>query len=169
MSKHKLLLYSKNKSSLNNFLTFFIRNFNPFSPIITKLLRNKKIKEKISVLKSPHVNKTAQEHFKYVYFCMSLSFYNSEIKKELVILKKIKDKLFPDLKIIIKGVYSKKAQNVSIKTSCSNKLPITHQKNKIFLKNKLILAKTISSLKTLGYSGKNVYYSLDSSVGRAKD
>lgn len=156
MSKYVLLLYSKNKSSLINFLNFVKNNFSKNISIFRKLIRKKKIKESISVLKSPHVNKTAQEHFKYIYFSMSLSLHTVEIKKNLFVLKRIKDQLFPDLKIIIKGIFSKKTtfKNVNIKTFGNQRCPIMNQQDIIFLKNINLFKKTLSYLKILDCNGK---------------
>ena len=126
MSKYTLIISSKNKKSLTKFLHFFFHNYKNNSQIFTKLFRKKKIKENISVLKSPHVNKTAQERFKYTHFFMTITFVTIEIKKELFILKKINNKIFSDLKIIVKGVYKKRKKLLLPikKTVCSNKLTI---------------------------------------------
>ena len=74
MSKYTLTISSKNKDSINQILKFFNNNKKQNSQIYTKLFRQKKVKEKISVLKSPHVNKTAQEQFKYIHYYITITF-----------------------------------------------------------------------------------------------
>jgi ribosomal protein S10 len=108
MSNYTLLVYTKNKNSLINFINFFEENL---KQTFVKVSMGKKLKKTVSVLKSPHVNKTAQEHFKYVHFYVKLQITTFELKKKLLVLKKIKNKLFPDVKIVIKGNYKKKYSN----------------------------------------------------------
>ena len=152
MSKYTLIVFSKNKNSLTQFLIFFFTNFKNNSHVFLKLSRKKKLKEKISVLKSPHVNKTAQEQFKFSHFYINITFYTFDIKKELFILKKIKNRLFPDLKIIIKSFYSEKKSMVSfLKTKPYYSLKFSR------LKGKYLFKKTISTLKFLDYYGNSQY------------
>lgn len=153
MLNYTLLVYTKNKNSLINFINFFKKNLKqPFIKVFT----GKKVKEKISVLKSPHINKTAQEHFKYVHFYVKLQFTMFELKKKLLMLKKVRNKLFPDVKIIIKGNFCKKHSNSKIFFFNYNKnLFIGTQ---ICVKNPEInfyfFKKVFQTLKVLDYSGK---------------
>ena len=143
MSKYTLTILSKNKDYLTQFLDFFFINLKQNSQVFSKLFRKRKFKEKISVLKSPHVNKTAQEQFKYIHFYINITFHTSEIKKELFVLKKIKNQLFPDLKIIVKSCHSSKS-NVFFSNAkfYSSKL-----------KSNYLFDKTMSTLKFLDYYG----------------
>lgn len=100
MTKYKIVLYSKNKESLDSFLKFFkysLKIQKVQEPL--KYIKRRKKKKKISVLTSPHVNKTAQEQFEYIVYTMKLSFYSYRTKKCLILLKKIKNQLFSDVKI----------------------------------------------------------------------
>jgi len=66
-----LSIYSKNISSLTNFLKFFYKlstNKKMKLQIFTSQHSKKKEKVFFSVLKSPHVNKSAQEQFEYNLF-----------------------------------------------------------------------------------------------------
>ena len=112
MTKYSLTLHSKDKQSLNEFLKYNskLQNFQ----IISKLLKNKKSKKKISILKSPHVNKTAQEQFEYTTYSVKISFHLWEIKKYLILLKKIKNQVFPGIKMKINFLKSKKPKQLSI-------------------------------------------------------
>ena len=104
MMKCHVLLYSKNKKSLNNFFQFFKHNTKKQKTQESlKYVKRKKTKKKITVLKSPHVNKSAQEQFEYTIYSLQLYFYSYRTKKNLVVLKRIKNQLFPDIKIKIKN------------------------------------------------------------------
>lgn len=156
MSNFTILLYSKNKNTLNYFLNFFKNSEKQNFRITKKLLQKKKKKKKISILKSPHVNKTAQKHFQYVYFCMSLSFKTHELQKNLSFLKKIKNQLFPDLKIVIKGTYKKK-ELFSLKKitfSCQKLKKKNQNQFKTVLEHENLFTKTIAYMKILDYYGK---------------
>jgi ribosomal protein S10 len=89
---------SKNKQSLIKFLFFLINNTKT-NFIIYKYFKREEKKKIISVLKSPHVNKKAQDQFEFKYYVSQfiLLFYNSP--KCLINLKKIKNLLFSDLEI----------------------------------------------------------------------
>lgn len=116
MTKYNLTLYSKSQHSLNSFLEFIKHNDKSKNFYILKnLSKKKKTRKKISILKSPHVNKTAQEQFEYIYYSVRISLHAWEIKKYLITLKKIKNQLFPDLKIKIKAQFSKKQQTTKNK------------------------------------------------------
>lgn len=105
MTKYSIVLYSKNKKSLNNFLKFLEHDLK-IQQIqkSTKYIKRDTKKKRITVLKSPHVNKSAQEQFEYRVYSLGISFYSSRVKKNLVLLKKVKNQLFPDIKIKIKGI-----------------------------------------------------------------
>lgn len=102
MTKYIITLYSKDKESLNSFFKFLKHNLKTQS-IQTPLnfIKKKTAKKKITVLKSPHVNKTAQEQFEYTIYSIKISFYSYRTKKYLIVLKRIKNQLFPDINIKI--------------------------------------------------------------------
>ena len=156
MSNFTILLYSKNKNTLNYFLDFFKNSEKQNFRITKKLLPKKKKKKKISILKSPHVNKTAQKHFQYVYFSVRVSVKTHELQKNLVFLKKIKNQLFPDLKIVIKGTHKKK-ELFSLKKiafSCQKFQKKSQGQFRTILEHKNLFTKTISHMKILDYYGK---------------
>lgn len=107
MTKYRIKLCSKDKESLHHFLSFLKDNTKAHNfPLFFNSLRKKKIVKKVTVLKSPHVNKTAQEQFGYRLYSMELLCYSWEIKKYLIILKKIRNQLFPGIKIQISGKFT---------------------------------------------------------------
>lgn len=102
MAKYRIKLYSKDKKSLHHLFNLskcniITQNFKVFF----NLLRKEKVIKKVTVLKSPHVNKTAQEQFGYRFYSAEIFCYSWEIKKYLLVLKKIKNQLFPGIKIQI--------------------------------------------------------------------
>ena len=81
-------IFSKNSNSISNFLKFLyklkknkILNLN-FTIIQAPQLKKSK---QFSVLKSPHVNKKAQEQFEYNVFNKQLKIYVSQLSKFLII------------------------------------------------------------------------------------
>ena len=100
-----LTIKSKNKNSLNIFLKIFKtlvkqKNLN--------FTNNKKFIKRLTFLKSPHVNKTAQEHFDFVIFSKLACVKNFQIFKILMILKKIKNNVCCDVVVKIKFFILKK-------------------------------------------------------------
>lgn len=84
MKKFCLIIRSKNKSTLNNFIAFFndyqIYNLNS----LKKYLVKKTKKNKIALLKSPHVNKKSQEHFESINFKKHFSIEMQKKFKQIV-------------------------------------------------------------------------------------
>lgn len=70
---------------------------------------HQKQKRKVfTTLKSPHVNKTAQEQIEYRLFSKRINIFSFQILKFLILIKKIKMKLCPDIEIQIKFVLNNK-------------------------------------------------------------
>lgn len=109
MKTLNLLISSKNKKTLNNFLNIFNEKFSIIdSTFIKKNYQKKSKKTIITILKSPHVNKTAQEQFEIIYTSKQIQVYTSHLFKFLIFLKKLKIYLFPNIHIKIKIVHNKK-------------------------------------------------------------
>jgi ribosomal protein S10 len=105
LKHYRITLRSKNKKSLNKFIKFFINNLN-FKQI--NKFYTKKTKKKIfTILKSPHINKSAQEQFKINFYALNFIFYSEQTNKILKITKKMKLNLFSDISIQIKAFFSK--------------------------------------------------------------
>lgn len=95
---------SKDNHVLEKFLQF-LQKLN-ISLIVLKHFSKQKKRKFITILKSPHVNKTAQEQFEFRY-------YNKEFLVNLfkpltffLIIKKIKSLSFSNLKLEIKGLFN---------------------------------------------------------------
>ena len=95
-----IVIASKNKHSLSNFLIFVHAILN--DSLIHKLRRKNNKKKVITVLKSPHVNKSAQEQFEFRTFFIQFSLLFYGISRDIVVLKNVKTKLFPDVKLKLK-------------------------------------------------------------------
>merc|ERR1711862_878562 len=64
--------------------------------------------KKITVLKSPHVNKKAQKKFEHRIFSKKISILVFNDMKFLIFLKKLKTKLFPEIRLKIEVTCDKK-------------------------------------------------------------
>jgi ribosomal protein S10 len=67
--------------------------------------QNRKV---FTTLKSPHVNKTAQEQIEYRLFSIRINIFSFQILKFLVLIKKIQMKLGPDIEIQMKFILNNK-------------------------------------------------------------
>lgn len=112
-----LTVLSKNLQSINNFLLFFQNNIELNFNIIKRYFQKKRKRKILTILKSPHVNKTAQEQFEYKEFSKQLIIYSTEYSKCLILLKKLKTNLFPDIRIKVKFILNlKNVEKLRVKT-----------------------------------------------------
>jgi len=143
-----LIITTKNKKSLNNFLFFFYKNTSINCNYIAKTFQKKLKKTVITILKSPHVNKTAQEQFEIRYISKQLTIATPQMFKFLIFLKKLKMSLFPDIKIKIKSIINNQHQQILIRKkfnmdnfAITNLLKNNYKIQNMKLKqNKLIIA-----------------------------
>ena len=139
-----IYLSSKNYTSLNTFVRFFFK--------ITKtrqidasafLVQHSKprLTKKFSVLKSPHVNKKAQDQFEFRVYNKQLSLYSFQSLKLLKVLKQIQHKLFADVKIKVGFVFNDSKLKKKVRKKFNpNKIVLTKNKaNESFSKSHLQL------------------------------
>lgn len=153
-----LTILSKNLQSINNFLLFFRNNVEPNFNIVKKYFKKKRKRKILTILKSPHVNKTAQEQFEYREFSKQLIIYSAEYSKYLILLKRLKTNLFPDIRIKIKFILNpRNAKKLRVKTFDPDNFTGNFYQNDIhFIKSKDLIkskferfqADYTSSLKT---------------------
>lgn len=117
MKIYNLTFLSKNQNSLNNAFFFFFNN--PSLCLLKKYFQKKTKKHFFTVLKSPHVNKTAQEQFETRTFYKQLILYSPKKLQHLLFLKKIQSNLFSDVMIKIKILVNKK-KNSNIESKIFN-------------------------------------------------
>jgi ribosomal protein S10 len=99
MKPCNVTIVSNNFNSLQKFFLFFFYNKKINFNTIKKYFQKKKKKKTLTILKSPHVNKTAQEQFEYRIYSKQITIYSPQGFQYLVFLKKVNTHLFPDVKI----------------------------------------------------------------------
>jgi ribosomal protein S10 len=133
-----LLITTKNKNSFKKILYFLKKNIKKKFNNITFYFPKKKNKKVITLLKSPHVNKTAQEQFEVKYFSIKLKIFTTKMFKFLIFLKKINNFLFADIQIKTKFLTSSKKQFLLKRQiiNINNFLKVLFFKNKNYVKIK---------------------------------
>jgi ribosomal protein S10 len=102
MTSYNLTLISKNKNSLNSSFLFLFNLSTLNFKIVIKYFQKQIKKNFITILKSPHINKKAQEQFETRFYSKQLYIYSSKKLKYLFFFKKIQNNIFSDVKIKIK-------------------------------------------------------------------
>ena len=96
---------SKNLMSLNKFLDYFNNKiiYDKLNIKILKFIHKKPVKKKvITVLKSPHVNKSAQEQFEHRMYKKKIICVTKQPLLFLIVIKLLRFKYFSDIYITIK-------------------------------------------------------------------
>jgi ribosomal protein S10 len=106
MKYYQITITSKNKQSLKDYSKFFNNNIEIFK-LLSKSYNKIKNKKIITILKSPHVNKKAQEQFEFSLFSKQITLQMPNSYKFLILLKKIETNLFSDVNIKIKLLVNK--------------------------------------------------------------
>ena len=105
-----IIIKSKNRTSTLKFLKI-LKSFSKKKKLQLSraliFIRNKHYKKIFSILKSPHVNKTAQEQFEFVTYSYKIKIQTFQIIKTLIILKKLQTTLFSEVQLNVKFVVSK--------------------------------------------------------------
>jgi hypothetical protein len=134
-----LKIFCKDKKILKKFLGFFTKiKFLPFFLKSFSIHEKRKI---VTVLKSPHVNKTAQEQFEYRLYSKNFLIYSFKPFTFFLFLKKLKNLSFPGLNLEVKGFLGKNPNQM---------LQITDPDNIIF-KSPAFLYLSKSSIKKTQY------------------
>ena len=128
MKQYCLKIRSKNEKSLKNFSHFFFKHLKTKFNIIKKPSTTPAKQKLITFLKSPHVNKTAQEHFEIDIFTKKVFIKGSFLEKNFIFLKKILIKLFQDISIHLEITTNEKVHK-------KNSLSIFHPNNFKFSKS----------------------------------
>lgn len=95
----KLTISSKNRQSLSHLTQICLKNKNLNFKIITKYFKDKTSKKIVTILKSPHINKTAQEQFEERNFTRHIQIRTTKAYSFLIFLKRITNNLLTDVKI----------------------------------------------------------------------
>ena len=161
-------IYSKDKKSLKRFKIFLESINEKWENFTFTIKDNKKKKKKVTILKSPHVNKKAQTQFQSITYSANIRCFSFDLKKSYILLKKIKNHLFPDVKITIsRTILNKKAKFSTNKLFSTRNLYFYQNTSTLFTKKKLlafnehekkkkvVLKKTLHFLKVLDKFGNS--------------
>lgn len=102
MNNSKIIVISKNKKSIEKFMNFFSKN-----NTIHKYLPRKNKRQILTILKSPHINKKAQEQFESKIYSKQIDCSLIDNVDQLIFTKKIKNALFSDIQVKIKNTNNK--------------------------------------------------------------
>ena len=80
-------------------------------PIFIKPFPKHEKRKFVTILKSPHVNKTAQEQFEYRFFSKHFLVFSIKPQIFFLLLKKLKNLSFSGIKLEVKGVFEKNITN----------------------------------------------------------
>jgi len=95
----------KDKRILKKFTSFFTKIKS--LPIFIKPFPKHEKRKFTTVLKSPHVNKTAQEQFEYRFFSKDFLIFSFKPLIFFLLLKKLKNFSFSGIKLEVKGLFEK--------------------------------------------------------------
>lgn len=100
MKFYQIKITARDKKSLKKFLFLFSNLLNKLNLNI-KYYKKEKRKKVLTILKSPHVNKKAQEQFQVDTFFTDLNIFVPNNFKILMILKKLKNNIFSNISLKI--------------------------------------------------------------------
>ena len=100
---------SSNISSIDRFNIILFNKLNKIKNIkffILQIINKKKKRKKFTVLKSPHVNKTAREQFETISYTKTIKIYCYQYMLLLFIIKQLKISLVSDVKLKVNLSYN---------------------------------------------------------------
>ena len=102
-----MFFYLKVSCKDKRILEKFVKVFTKIKslPIFIKPFPKHKRRKFITILKSPHVNKTAQEQFEYRFFSKHFLVFSPKSRTLFVLLKKLKNLSFSGIKLEVKGMF----------------------------------------------------------------
>ena len=98
-------VFCKKKKTLEKFAHFFQKLY--FLPIFLKLFFKQKKQKFVTVLKSPHANKTAQEQFKFKFYSKGFLLCLFKPLTFFLLLKKLKNQSFSGINLKVEGLFNK--------------------------------------------------------------
>jgi ribosomal protein S10 len=136
-----LKIFSKDSYSMAKFLDFLLNITNPFVTFCNFPQRKKK--NFVTVLKSPHINKTAQEQFEYKIFYKTIRLWSPQYKFLVIILKKAIKTSFPGIQVQFNSLMSYNIEKKVLLRSLNPKTINFFFFQKLSFKNKLLQKKQI--------------------------
>lgn len=95
---------SKDNKILKKLLRFLLKL--EMSPVVIKHVPKQQKRKFVTVLKSPHINKTAQEQFEFRYYTKEFIVNSIKPLTFFLIIKKLKNLSFSGLKLEVKGLFN---------------------------------------------------------------
>jgi ribosomal protein S10 len=102
---------SKDNKILKKFLRFLLKL--DILPVVVKYIPKQQKRKFITILKSPHINKTAQEQFEFRYYSKEFIINSVKPLTFFLIIKKLKNLIFSGLKLEVKGSFNFEKKNKS--------------------------------------------------------
>jgi ribosomal protein S10 len=141
MNQYKISILSNNKKSLYKFLRFFFKSCKSYKFVDRHFQKNKKRKV-ITILKSPHVNKKAQEQFQYNTYSKNINFNLSQLFNIFYKIKKIKFNLFSDVTLKTKVLVNYNlTRQLRKKVFNFDNFKLNVLKKKIYKNSKILITK----------------------------
>jgi ribosomal protein S10 len=159
MKKYNLIIASKSKNLLKRFLIFLFKYCKSNFSYLNKKFYKKTKKKVFTILKSPHVNKKAQEQFGIQTFFMEFTFNVNTNFIFLMCLKKLKLYLFPNIHIKVKTFIIKPKNNILNLFNSSNYINL--KKLEIKKSNNIYLRKIKKKIKITNDKDQNIISILD--------
>jgi ribosomal protein S10 len=156
----------KDKRILKKFINFLTKLKS--LPISIKPFSKHEKRKFVTVLKSPHVNKTAQEQFEYRFFSKDFLVFSFKPLIFFLLLKRLKNFSFSGIKLEVQGLFEKKRtdkhalklinpDNIVLQNICFKQNDF--KKNKISSFNMSLSKKYIQLFDSYGeVCLKNVFY-----------
>ena len=112
MKIYFITIGSKDKKSVRKFIKLLTEHLELEKlNLIGKTTFKKSRTRRISILKSPHVNKKAQEQFEFRVFLTTLIIETTQNFKILTLIKKTKNITFADIKVKVNVTIKKKSKS----------------------------------------------------------
>nr|AEP20706.1 ribosomal protein S10 [Durinskia baltica diatom endosymbiont] len=102
---------SKDNKILKKFLQFLLKL--NISPVVIKYVPKQQKRKFVTILKSPHINKTAQEQFEFRHYSKKFIVNSVKPLTFFLIIKKLKNLSFSGLKLEVKGLLNFERKNKS--------------------------------------------------------
>ena len=144
-----LKVSAKDKKVLENFVKFLSKLDSSLATI--KNFSQQKKRKFVTILNSPHVNKTAQEQFEFRFY--SKRFLVSSLKpfSFFSLLRKVKNLSFPGIKLEIQGLFNNKGYSKNLLKSMNPDIvSLSIEENRYLLKEKIVKKKYIQLFDSYG-------------------
>jgi hypothetical protein len=97
------------------------------SPVVIKSVPKQQKRKFVTILKSPHINKTAQEQFEFRYYSKEFIVHSVKPLTFFLIIKKLKNLSFSGLKLEVKGLLNFEKKTKSLLNQLNPDNVILHQ------------------------------------------